>query len=146
MRAMVKPRTQLFGSLRTKTQATQSRLRSVGDQGAKTGAGTGENKVGRRGVLSRSLASTVVLAALGGYAGYVGFFGKSRSSNVAMAASSGTKSSLGYDLGMTKDEIDLALKDLSDLSVKVTMQVSSFVSFRFVTWLLRPQAETCFFS
>lgn len=86
----------------------------------------------RRGVVARGMgtvASSLVLAALGGYAGWTRF-GQSRNS-VAFAASAAGKgtSSMGYDLEMTKGEIDEALKGLSDLSVRVTMQSATERSF-----------------
>ena len=83
--------------------------------------------LGRRSVVTRSLASTLFLAALGGYAGFSAM-GRTRGSVVATAATTNGKgkSSLGYELEMmSQADIDEAVKGLPDLSVRVTMQVSA---------------------
>lgn len=98
---------------------------SIGTHTEHTGLGQGQ-VLGRRSVVTRSLASTLFLAALGGYAGFSAM-GRTRGSVVATAATTNGKgkSSLGYELKMSQADIDEAVKGLPDLSVRVTMQVSA---------------------
>ncbi len=93
-------------------------------------------QVGRRGVMAQGLSLTatalVVAALTGGYVGWRGIAG-SRGGPQALAATlqdgdgraKRTTSSLGFSLAMTREQVDDAVKDLTDLQRKVTMNVSS---------------------
>jgi len=102
---------------------------SIGTHTEHTGLGQGQ-VLGRRSVVTRSLASTLFLAALGGYAGFSAM-GRTRGSVVATAATTNGKgkSSLGYELKMSQADIDEAVKGLPDLSVRVTMQAGTERAF-----------------
>ena len=122
--------TRFLGANRT-TRAVSTRASGGADKPSSIGTHTehtGQGQVlGRRSVVTRSLASTLFLAALGGYAGFSAM-GRTRGSVVATAATTNGKgkSSLGYELEMmSQADIDEAVKGLPDLSVRVTMQVSA---------------------
>ena len=124
--------TRFLGANRT-TRAVSTRAAGGADKPSSIGThtehtgGAGGQVLGRRSVVTRSLASTLFLAALGGYAGFSAM-GRTRGSVVAAAATTNGKgkSSLGYELEMmSQADIDEAVKGLPDLSVRVTMQVSA---------------------
>ena len=113
-------------------------MRSSGSgRTSSSGRGGGAQESSRRNfvVVNGLTGTTVLLAALGGYIGWTKF-GRSNSSNkadvYAFAAkdegagskSTSGKSSLGYSLSMTKEEIDEALKGLTPFQQSVTMEVS----------------------
>jgi len=120
--------TRFLGANRT-TRAVSTRASGGADKPSSIGTHT-EQVMGRRSVVTRSLASTLFLAALGGYAGFSAM-GRTRGSVVATAATTNGKgkSSLGYELKMSQADIDEAVKGLPDLSVRVTMQAGTERAF-----------------
>ena len=92
----------------------------------------------RRGVVLKGItASTLLVAALGGYAGFT-LLGKGNRQNdvyaYATSSDSGASqkasvSSLGYNLVMSKEELDDALKGLTEFQKSVTMNGATERSF-----------------
>jgi len=112
---------------------------AVASAAAKGGSGPA-GSVGRRGVMAQGLSLTatalVVAALTGGYVGWRGLGGGPQ----ALAATLGQEgkgadgknkktSSLGFDLAMTQDQVNDAVKGLTDLQRKVTMSAGTERSF-----------------